>query len=106
MKKKKAIIISTSLAIIYAIALCCGGILGASVAAWFMLWVPIAVKIILSLLGLALIIVLPIRIQQALELRKTKIDNIIKARQLAIAEAKAKKLEQVAAVAQKVNRYE
>lgn len=104
--KKKAIIISSSLGLIYTIALCCGGIFGAGVAAWFMLWVPTVVKILLSLLGLAVIIVLPIRVQQALELRKAKIDAIIKSRQLAIAEAKAKKLEQVATIAQRVNRYE
>lgn len=104
--KKKAIIISSSLGLIYIIALCCGGIFGASVAAWFMLWVPTVVKILLSLLGLAVVIVLPIRVQQALELRKARIDTIIKARQLAVAEAKAKKLEQVATIAQRVNRYE
>lgn len=104
--KKKTIIISSSLGLIYIIALCCGGVFGTGVATWFMFWVPTVVKILLSLFGLAVIIVLPIRIQQALELRKARIDAIIKARQLATAEAKAKKLEQVAAIAQRVNRYE
>ena len=104
--KTKTIIISSVLAIIYTIALCCFGVFGVSISTWFMLWVPTLLKVLLSLAGLFVVIVLPIRIQQALELRKTRIENYINAKRLEQEEAKAKKLEYAASIAREVNRYE
>lgn len=106
MKKRNAIILSISLGIIYAVALCCFGVFGASVAAWFMLWIPTFLKIVGIAVGMFLLTYTPIRVQQALALRQKRIDDILTARKLALIEKKQKELDRVAEVSAQVNRYE
>lgn len=106
MTKKRAIIISVSLAIIYVVALSCFGVFGVSIAAWFMAWVPTFLKIVGITSGLFVVTVLPIRIYQAMELRKAKIEEVLHIRKLARAEAEQKKLDKLAHVSTQVNRYE
>lgn len=106
MTKKSAVIVSCSLALVYAVVLCCCGVFGANISAWFMSWIPTFLKITAIIAGGVIVVALPIRIQFALAKRQERIESIITQRKLSMTELRQRRLDEAAGIAERVIKYE